>query len=67
MSRTDKRSAIPLLVAMFSVVLVLLILNGGMCERYERKMERQRLMREYIDSQRSEEQLKKLHRDSGSH
>jgi len=58
MSRTDKRSAIPLLVAMFSVVLVLLILNGGMCDRYERKMERQRLMREYIDSQRSLEQRK---------
>lgn len=44
----------------FAALFFLLIINGGMCERYERKMERQRLMREYIDSQRSLEQREKL-------
>jgi hypothetical protein len=36
----------------FGAVLILLVLNGGMCERYERKMERQRMMREHMDSMR---------------
>lgn len=36
----------------FGAVLILLVLNGGMCERYERKMERQRMQREYLDSMR---------------
>jgi CubicO group peptidase (beta-lactamase class C family) len=29
-----------------------MVLNGGMCERYNRKMERQKMMREYFESQR---------------
>ncbi|MEY3385671.1 MAG: hypothetical protein RIR53_482 [Bacteroidota bacterium] len=36
----------------FGAVLIVLVLNGGMCERYEKKMQRQRQMREYFESQR---------------
>ena len=43
----------PIIMALlFGVVLVILVLNGGMCERYNRKMERQKMMREYFESQR---------------
>lgn len=43
----------PIFMALlFGIVLVVLVLNGGMCERYNRKMERQKLMREYFESQR---------------
>ena len=48
------------LAAVFAVIFTLLVMNSGQCERYERKMERQQLMRKYIDSVRHEEQLKKL-------
>jgi hypothetical protein len=44
------------------LVLVLLIMQGGQCARYEKKMERTKAMRDYIDSQRRQEQLKKLDR-----
>jgi hypothetical protein len=37
----------------FGTVLVVLVLNGGMCERYERRMQRQKLMQEYLNSQRN--------------
>ncbi len=37
---------------LFGAALVIAVLNGGQCERYERKMERQRMMREYLDSMR---------------
>ena len=49
-------------VAVFAVLFAFLVFSGGACERYERKMERQRLMREYLDSQRSEGQKKILER-----
>ena len=44
----------------FGVVLVALVVNGGMCERYNRKMQRQQLMRQYLDSIRAEEQKRFL-------
>ncbi|MFM8772208.1 MAG: hypothetical protein ACKOE4_09370 [Candidatus Kapaibacterium sp.] len=43
----------PIIMAvLFGTVLIVLVLNGGMCERYNRKMERQKMMREYFESQR---------------
>lgn len=43
----------PIIMALlFGIVLFVLVLNGGMCERYNRKMERQKMMREYFESQR---------------
>lgn len=48
-----KTPVIPIAMGVtFGVVLMILVLNGGMCERYNRKMERQRQMREYFESQR---------------
>mgnify|MGYP000358184408 CR=1 FL=1 len=49
-----KRILITLLTVVFGVVMLFLVTRGGMCERYERKMERQRYMRDYIDSMRME-------------
>lgn len=44
---------IPIIMGLaFGAVLLMLVLNGGMCERYTKKMERQRQMREYFESQR---------------
>jgi cytochrome oxidase assembly protein ShyY1 len=39
---------------LFGASLIILVLNGGQCERYERKMERQRMMREHLESMRSQ-------------
>ncbi|HBB26037.1 MAG TPA: hypothetical protein DCZ59_07190 [Bacteroidetes bacterium] len=48
-----KTPVIPIVMGVaFGAVLLMLVLNGGMCERYNRKMERQRQMREYLESQR---------------
>lgn len=48
-----KTPVIPIVMGVaFGVVLMILVLNGGMCERYNRKLERQRQMREYFESQR---------------
>lgn len=55
-----KRILITVLTVAFGIVLLLLVSRGGMCERYERKMERQRLMRDYIDSMRMESDKKKM-------
>lgn len=41
-----------LLGLLFGAGLLIAVLNGGQCERYERKMERQKMMREYLDSMR---------------
>jgi len=38
----------------FGTALIIAVLNGGQCERYERKMERQKMMREYLDSMRNQ-------------
>lgn len=38
----------------FGAALIIAVLNGGQCERYERKMERQKMMREYLDSMRNQ-------------
>jgi hypothetical protein len=63
MSQASRRQRmIFTLAAIFAAIFFSLIFNGGQCERYEKKMERQRLMRDYLDSQRREEQLKKLDR-----
>lgn len=49
-----KKQLIPVVLGLiFGAVLIALVLNGGMCERYNRKMERQRYMRQYLESQRS--------------
>ena len=49
----SRRTWVPIALGfVFGAVLILLVLNGGMCERYERKMERQRMQREYLDSMR---------------
>lgn len=52
--RSDKRSMITLILGLvFGTILVILVLNGGMCERYNKRMQRQRLMQEYLNSQRT--------------
>lgn len=60
--RRERNVVITSLTIIFIVVMMMLIGNGGQCERYERKMLRKQLMREQIDSLRREEQLKKLNR-----
>lgn len=61
MTPERKRQVIPVVLGLvFGVVLLILVINGGMCERYERKMQRQQMMRHYIDSVRSAEQREKL-------
>ena len=54
-SGTERRTPIVPIVlgCVFGAVLIAMVLNGGMCERYNRKMERQRYMRQYLESQRS--------------
>lgn len=51
---TQRRtSVIPIVLGcVFGAVLIAMVLNGGMCERYNRKMERQKMMRDYFESQR---------------
>lgn len=56
-----KRIIITIMTVAFCAALLFLISRGGMCERYERKMERQRLMRDYIDSMRMESDKMKSH------
>lgn len=52
-SRKPQRPWISVLLGLlFGAALLIAVLNGGQCERYERKMERQRMMREYLDSMR---------------
>jgi len=58
--RPQNRFVIPVLTAVFLVVVMILIMNGGMCERYERRMQRQEMMRHYYDSVRRESQLERL-------
>lgn len=61
MTPERRRQVIPIALGLgFGIVLIILVLNGGMCERYQRKMERQEMLRHYIDSVRSEEQRQKL-------
>lgn len=49
----DTRSKITIALGLvFGTVLVIMVLNGGMCERYERRMHRQKLMQDYYNSQR---------------
>ncbi|MFN4984778.1 MAG: hypothetical protein ACK5BQ_04010 [Ignavibacteria bacterium] len=49
----DRRSKITIALGLvFGTVLVIMVLNGGMCERYERRMQRQKLMQDYYNSQR---------------
>lgn len=57
-NRTNRLSVIA--AVLFGIVLLALVINGGMCERYERKMQRQKLMRQYLDSQRAEGQRRFL-------
>lgn len=50
----DRKSVITMVLGLvFGTVLVIMVLNGGMCERYERRMQRQKLMQEYLNSQRN--------------
>ncbi|CAN5452075.1 hypothetical protein BH10BAC6_BH10BAC6_16200 [soil metagenome] len=58
-----KKSHRPILTALtilFCAAFFIAIMRGGMCERYERKMDRMNSMRQYIDSMRTDEQLKKI-------
>ena len=49
----DRRSTITIVLGLvFGTILVVMVLQGGMCERYERRMQRQRLMQDYLNSQR---------------
>ena len=60
MTKDQWRKGIIGATVVFASIFFLLLINGGQCERYERKMERQRMMREYLDSQRRLEQLEKI-------
>ena len=54
-TRKPQRTWISVLLGLlFGAALIIAVLNGGQCERYERKMERQKLMREYLDSMRQQ-------------
>lgn len=53
-------NAVFVAAAIFGIILLVLVINGGMCERYNRKMQRQQLMRQYLDSIRAEEQKRFL-------
>lgn len=59
-----KRIIITVMTALFAIALLFLVSRGGMCERYERKMERQRLMRDYLDSMRMESDRSKRRKGS---
>lgn len=51
--KPPRNTWIPIVLGIvFGAVLIVMVLNGGMCERYERRMERQRMMQEYLDSMR---------------
>ncbi len=52
-TKAQRMKWIPIILGIvFGAVLLVLVLNGGMCERYERKMQRQRMMRDQLDSMR---------------
>lgn len=53
-NESDRRSMITVVLGLVfgTVVVVLVFTNGGMCERYNKRMERQKLMKEYYNSQR---------------
>ena len=59
-----KRIIITAMTALFAIAMLFLVSRGGMCERYERKMERQRLMRDYLDSMRMESDKAKMRKGS---
>ncbi len=58
--KRNHRPLLTLLTILFCAAFFIAIMRGGMCERYERKMDRMNSMRHYIDSMRTDEQLKKL-------
>ena len=60
MTKDQWRKGIIGATIVFASIFFLLLINGGQCERYEREMERQRLQREFLDSQRRLEQLEKI-------
>ncbi len=55
-----KRIFITAITAVFAIAMLFVVSRGGMCERYERKMERQQLMRDYLDSMRMESDKAKV-------
>lgn len=59
-SKSSQRRLLTLMTVLFCAAFFIAIMRGGMCERYERKMERMNSMRHYIDSMRTDEQLKKI-------
>jgi|GEM_PF-486317 len=58
--KKSQRPILTVLTILFCAAFFIAIMRGGMCERYERKMDRMNLMRQYIDSMRTDEQLKKI-------
>jgi len=57
--KRNKRIVITTMTIAFAVTFFFLVGRGSTCERYERKMEGQTLMRNYIDSMRMESDKKK--------
>ncbi len=52
-SRTKNASIAPVVGAVaFAIVFVLLVMNGGWCERYEQRMSRIELRKQALESQR---------------
>lgn len=56
----SKRTVITVMTISFAVAMLFLFSRGGTCERYERKMEQQKAMRNYIDSMRMEKDRKQI-------
>ena len=55
----SKRAVITVMTISFTAAMLFMISRGGTCERYERKMNQQQQMRNYIDSMRMESDKKK--------
>lgn len=52
----NNKTVYVVLIAIVSIVFFLLVLNGGMCQRYKNEMEQRDAMKKYIDSIRSKQQ-----------
>jgi hypothetical protein len=63
-TRTDeprsKRLVITVMTVSFAAMMLFMFTRGGTCERYEKKMQRQESMRNYLDSMRMESDKKKV-------
>lgn len=58
-AETRKRRAITVMTVGFAIVFFALVMNGGMCKRYENHVRVQEAKKEWLDSQRAESQRRR--------